>query len=78
MDLKALEAGLAKKLFENARKLNGAKRREETLKILRILFPLVADTRGRDVLEIYTELKNDEGAQEKAEKLIEEILSSLR
>ncbi len=77
MDLKAVEVGLAKKLWENAKKLNGEERREETLKILRILFPLVADTRGKEILETYTELKSDEKAQEKAEKLIEDILSSL-
>ena len=77
MDLKAVEVGLAKKLWENAKKLNGEARREETLKILRILFPLVADTRGKEILEAYTELKSDEKAQEKAEKLIEDILSSL-
>ena len=77
MDLKALEVGLAKELWENAKKLNGEKRKEEILKILRVLFPLVADTRGKDILETYTELKKDENAREKAEKLIEDILSSL-
>ncbi len=77
MDLKTVEVGLAKKLWENAKKLNGEARREETLKILRILFPLVADTRGKEILEAYTELKNDGKAQEKAEKLTEDILSSL-
>lgn len=77
MDLKAVEIGLAKKLWENVKKMNGEARREETLKILRIIFPLVADTRGKEVLEAYTELKNDGKAQEKAEKLIEEILSSI-
>ena len=77
MDLRAVEVGLAKKLWENAKKLNGEARREETLKILRILFPLVADTRGKEILEAYMMLKNDKGAQREAEKLIENILSSL-
>ena len=77
MDLKAVEVKLAKKFWENAKKLNGEARKEETLKVLRLLYPLVADTRGREVLEVYTELKQDERVQERAEKLIEEILSSL-
>ena len=77
MDLKAIEVKLAKKFWENTKKLNGEARKEETLKVLRILYPLVADTRGREVLEVYTELKQDEKVPERAEKLIEEILSSL-
>ena len=77
MDLKVVELRLAKKLWENAKKLEGEERREELLRILRLLFPLAADTRGREVLEVYTELKVDEKAREKAEKLIEDLLSSL-
>ncbi|WP_461829297.1 hypothetical protein [Aquifex sp.] len=77
MDLKAVEVKLAKKFWENAKKLNGEARKEETLKVLRLLYPLVADTRGKEVLEVYTELKGDDKAQEKAERLIEDILSSL-
>ncbi len=77
MDLKAIEVKLAKKFWENTKKLNGEARKEETLKVLRILYPLVADTRGREVLEVYTELKQDDKVQERAEKLIEEIFSSL-
>lgn len=77
MDLKAVEIGLAIKSWEKVKKLEGEAKREETLKVLRILYPLFADTRGREILEVYTELKNDERAQEKAEKLIESLLSSL-
>jgi len=77
MDLKALEIELAIKLWEKVKKLEGEARREETLKVLRILYPLFAETRGREILEVYTELKTDERAQEKAEKLIESLLSSL-
>lgn len=77
MDLRGFEIDLARKRWEKAKSLNGKEKIEETMRVLRIIFPLVADTRGKEVLEVYTELKNSEEALKKAEKLVEDILSSL-
>ena len=77
MDLRGFEIDLARKRWEKVKSLNRKEKIEETMRVLRIIFPLVADTRGKEVLEVYTELKNSEEALKKAEKLVEDILSSL-
>ena len=77
MDLRGFEIDLARKRWEKVKSLNGKEKIEETMRVLRIIFPLVADTRGKEVLEVYTELKISEEALKKAEKLVEDILSSL-
>ena len=71
MDMKEIEIELVKKRLEKAKEKD---RVEEIRRALRMIYPLFADTRGKEILEIYTELKENEKAVEKAEKLIRELL----
>lgn len=71
MDMKEIEIELVKKRLEKAKEKD---RVEEIRRALRIIYPLFADTRGKEILEVYTELKENEKAVEKAEKLIKELL----
>jgi len=78
MDLKKREIELAWERWEKAKKLNGSERIEEVKRVLRLLYPLVADTRGREVLETYTALKEKPETLKEAEKLVEELLGELK
>ena len=71
MDMKEIEIELVKKRLEKAKEKDRA---EEIRRALRMIYPLFADTRGEEILEVYTELKENEKAVEKAEKLIRELL----
>jgi len=65
MDLKELEKGLALRLLEKAQKAESKEEKVKFLmKTLRVLYPLVADTRGKEVLDLYTRLKEGEGLEE--------------
>ncbi|NPB08347.1 MAG: hypothetical protein GXN96_05405 [Aquificae bacterium] len=78
MDLKRKEIELARERWEKARKLSGDERVQEIKRVLRLLYPLVADTRGREVLETYTALKEKPETLKEAERLVEEILGELK
>ncbi|WP_461832043.1 hypothetical protein [Aquifex sp.] len=76
MEIKEVNLKLIKKRLENLSNKNGDERIRELQVLLRTLYPLVADTKGDKVLELYTKLKKGEGADE-AESFIKETLNSL-
>jgi len=76
MDLKELDRELALRLLEKAQKAEGEEKRALLMKVLRLLYPLVADTRGKEVLSLYTQLKEGE-ALEEAFAFAREVLGAL-
>ncbi|GAB6065947.1 hypothetical protein JCM9492_10390 [Aquifex pyrophilus] len=76
MELKGVNLNLIKKRLEGIKDKNGKEKAEELLIILRMLYPLVADSKGSEVLELYTKLKKGEGTDE-AESFIRETINSL-
>ncbi len=76
MEIKEVNLKLIKKRLESISNKNGDERIRELQVLLRTLYPLVADTKGDKVLELYTKLKKGEGADE-AESFIKETLNSL-
>ena len=74
MDMKEIEIELIKKRLQRAKEKSEKEKVEELMRALRMIYPLFADTKGKEILETYTELKENKDAVEKTEKLIKELL----
>ncbi|WP_164930772.1 hypothetical protein [Aquifex aeolicus] len=77
MDIRKTEVSLIKKRWENIKSKNGEERKKELMILLRMIYPLIADSRGREVLELYTKLKGSDEALKEAEGFLEEVIRSL-
>ncbi|HID65841.1 MAG TPA: hypothetical protein EYP32_02965 [Aquificaceae bacterium] len=67
---------LIKKKFEELS--NKSEKKEEIQLLLRLVYPLVADTKGKEVLELYTKLKEeDTNSLKEAKEFLEKIVKSL-
>ena len=78
MDLKRLNVELIKKKFEELSNKSEKEKKKVTQLLLRLVYPLVADTKGREVLELYTKLKEDNtNSLEEVEEFLEKIVKSL-
>jgi len=78
MDIRQLEVNLIRKKWEALQSKNGEERKKEVLVLLRMVYPLVADTRGKEVLELYTKLKEGDEALKEAEGFLQEVIKSLQ
>ncbi|RUM31665.1 MAG: hypothetical protein DSY42_02310 [Aquifex sp.] len=80
MDIKRVNVELIKKKFEelsNKSEEEKEKRKEIQL-LLRLVYPLIADTKGKEVLELYTKLKEkDTNSLKETEEFLEKIVKSL-
>ena len=78
MDLKRLNVELIKKKFEELSNKSEKEKKKVTQLLLRLVYPLVADTKGREVLELYTKLKEDNtNSLEEVEEFLGKIVKSL-
>ncbi|HIQ48258.1 MAG TPA: hypothetical protein EYH58_01285 [Aquifex aeolicus] len=76
MDIKRMNVELIKKKFEELS--NKSEKKEEIQLLLRLVYPLVADTKGKEVLELYTKLKEeDTNSLKEAKEFLEKIVKSL-
>ncbi|RUM28501.1 MAG: hypothetical protein DSY32_04285 [Aquifex sp.] len=77
MDIRQVEVNLIKKKWEKLEAKNGEDRKREVLILLRMVYPLLADTKGKEILDLYTKLKESDEALKEAEEFLEEAIRSL-
>ncbi|NPA32514.1 MAG: hypothetical protein GXO04_02680 [Aquificae bacterium] len=74
MDQKSITLELIKKHMSRLHQLGEKEKVRELMLLLRLVYPLLADTKGSQILELYTRLKTE---PEKALKEAEEFIKSL-
>ncbi|HIP43597.1 MAG TPA: hypothetical protein EYG91_06920 [Aquifex aeolicus] len=78
MDVKRVNVELIKKKFGELSNKNGEEKKKEIKLLLRLVYPLIADTKGKEVLELYTKLKEkDTNSLKEIEEFLQEIVKSL-
>ena len=78
MDIKRINVELIKKKFEELSNKSGEEKKKEIQLLLRLVYPLIADTKGKEVLELYTKLKEeDTNSLKETEEFLERIVKSL-